>query len=128
MENIIIHNAASGLLLDLESAFGKGNYTVLHNLVYQVMHDITRKPQILLCLTMAAPGWLGGELSDSLPGCCEFETRLKRAFFPAYFRLSSLLKHDCEKFSRRLWKERSICTGVRKPGNTCASLTAMILP
>ena len=32
----------------------------------------------------------------------------------------------CEKISRWLLKENCVSTGVRKPGNTCASLTAMI--
>ena len=34
----------------------------------------------------------------------------------------------CEKSSRRLWEESCVKAGVRKPGNTCASLTAMIWP
>ena len=33
----------------------------------------------------------------------------------------------CEKSSRWLWKENCASTGVRKPGNTCASPTTMIL-
>ena len=32
----------------------------------------------------------------------------------------------CEKSSRWLLKEIRVSTGVRKPGNTCASPTAMI--
>ena len=39
---------------------------------------------------------LGGlvvSVSDSWPGGCEFETRTRYIFFPAYFRLSPLLKH-----------------------------------
>ena len=32
----------------------------------------------------------------------------------------------CEKSSWWLWKESCVSTGVRKPGNTCASPTAMI--
>ena len=32
-------------------------------------------------------------VSDSWPGGCELGTRLRRAFFPAYFRLSPLLKY-----------------------------------
>ena len=39
-------------------------------------------------------------------------------FFPAYFCLSPLLK-ACEKSSQWLWKESSVGTGVRQPGNTC---------
>ena len=32
-------------------------------------------------------------VSDTWPGGCEFDTRLRRTFFPAYFRPSPLLKH-----------------------------------
>ena len=32
----------------------------------------------------------------------------------------------CEKSSRWLWKESCVSIGVRKPGNTCASPSAMI--
>ena len=32
-------------------------------------------------------------VSDIYPGGCEFETRLRQNFFPAFFRLSALLKH-----------------------------------
>ena len=32
-------------------------------------------------------------VSDSSPGGCEFDPRLRRTFFPAYFRLSPLQKH-----------------------------------
>ena len=56
-----------------------------------------------------------------------FETWLRWTFFPAHFPLSPLLK-ACEKSSRWLWKESSVITGVRKPGNTCASPPAMIWP
>ena len=39
---------------------------------------------------------------------------------------SPLTSEVCEKSSRWLWKESCLSTGVRKPGNTCASPTAMI--
>ena len=40
------------------------------------------------------------------PGGCEFDTRLRRTFFPAYFHLSPLTSAEaCEKSSRWLWKE-----------------------
>ena len=42
--------------------------------------------------------------------------------------LSPLTTEACEKSSRWLWKESCVSTGVRKPGNTCASPTAMIWP
>ena len=32
----------------------------------------------------------------------------------------------CEKSSQWLWKESCVSTGVRRPGNACASPTAMI--
>ena len=44
-------------------------------------------------LTTPTPGGSVVSVSDSCPGGCEFETRLKRTFFLAYFRLSSLPKH-----------------------------------
>ena len=56
-------------------------------------------------------------VSDSGPGGCEFETRLRRNFFPAYFRLF-ISAEACEKSSRRLWKENCVSTSVRKPVNT----------
>ena len=41
----------------------------------------------------AHPGDSVVSVSYSLPGGCEFETQLRRTFFPAYFRLLPLLKH-----------------------------------
>ena len=64
-------------------------------------------------------------VSDSRPGSCEFETRLKRNFLPAYFRLSPLLKH-VRKAVGGFGKKSCVSTGVSKPGNTCASPTAMM--
>ena len=49
----------------------------------------------ILILYQAKPR-LGGSvvsLSDSWPAGCEFDPRLRRTFFPAYFRLSPLQKH-----------------------------------
>ena len=45
-------------------------------------------------------------VSDSRSGGCEFQTRMRRNFLPAYFRLSLLLK-ACEKGSQWFWKEIS---------------------
>ena len=64
-------------------------------------------------------------VSDSRPGGCEFDPRLRRLFFPANFPLSPLQKH-VRKVVGGLGKKSSVSTGVRKPGNTCASPTAMI--
>ena len=49
----------------------------------------------------------------------------KVLFFPAYFCLSPLQKH-VGKVVGGFGKKRCVCTGVRKPGNTYASPTAMI--
>ena len=64
-------------------------------------------------------------VSDPCPGGCEFKTRLSRTFCPAYFRLSPLQKH-VRKVVGGFEKKSSVSTDVRKPGNTCASPTAMI--
>ena len=64
-------------------------------------------------------------VSDSEPGGCEFDPRLRRLFFPVYFRLSPLQKH-VRKVVGGFGKKSCVSTGVRKPGNTYASPTAMI--
>ena len=50
------------------------------------------------------------------------------SYFPRFSGGFSLLMsaEACEKSSRWLWKESCVSTGVRKPGNTCVSPTAMI--
>ena len=64
---------------------------------------------------------------DWWPGGCEFDPRLRRLFFPAYFCLSPLQKH-VRKVVGGFGKKSCVSTGVRKPGNTYASLTAIIWP
>ena len=71
---------------------------------------------------------MGGSVvsvSDSWPGGCKFDPWLKRLFFPVFFRLSPLQKH-VRKVVGGLGKESCVNTSVRKPGNICASPTAMI--
>ena len=51
---------------------------------------------------------------------CEFDPRLRRLFFPAYFRLSPLKKHF-RKAAGGFGKKSCISTGVRKPGNICVT-------
>ena len=59
------------------------------------------------------------------PGGCAFDPRLRRTILFGVF--SPLSSDDaCKKSSMWLWKESCASTGVRKPGNTGASLTAMI--
>ena len=62
---------------------------------------------------------------DSRPGGCEFDPWLRRIFFPADFLLSPLQKH-LRKVVGGFGKKSCVSTGVRKPGNTYASPTAMI--
>ena len=72
---------------------------------------------------------LGGSVwtvSDSWPGGWEFDHQLRQTFFPANFRLSPLQKHVRKVVSYCLRKKSCVSNGVRKPGNTCASSTAMI--
>ena len=56
---------------------------------------------------------------------CEFGPWLRPTFFPVYFRLSPLQKH-VRKVVGGFGKKSCVSTGVRKPGNTHASPTAMI--
>ena len=65
----------------------------------------------------ALHGWLSG---------FEFDTQLRRTFFPTYFRLSPLLKHVREVVGGI--GKKLVITGVRKPGNTCVSSTTMMRP
>ena len=85
----------------------------------------------VICLlgkkNVSRPGVLVVSVSSSLPGGYEFETWLRRHFFPAYFRLSPLLKH-VRKVVYGFEKKLVLVTGVRKPGNTGATPTAMICP
>ena len=70
-------------------------------------------PSPEVCRAPLSPGGSVVSVSDSWPGGCEFDPQLRRLFFLAYFCLSPLQKH------------MRISTGVRKPGNTCASLTTI---
>ena len=64
-------------------------------------------------------------VSDSRPGGCEFNPGLSRLFFLVYFRLSPLQKH-VRKVVGGFGKKSCVSTEVRKPGNTYASMTAII--
>ena len=77
---------------------------------------------------ISKPPRLGGSVvsvSDSRPSGCGFDPRLRRLLFPAYFRLSPLQKY-VRKVVGGFGKKSCVSTGERKPGNTCASPTAMI--
>ena len=75
---------------------------------------------------MPRPGGSVVSVSDSRPGGCEFDPLLRQLFFSVYFRLSPLQKH-VKKVVGGYGKKSCISTGVRKPGNTYASSTAMII-
>ena len=66
------------------------------------------------------PGVSVVSLSYSLPGGCEFDPRLRQAFFPAYFHLSPLQKH-VRKVVGGFGRKSCVSTGVRKPGNMCVT-------
>ena len=55
----------------------------------------------------------------------EFDPWLRRLFFPVNFPLSPLQKH-VRKVVGGFRKKSCVSTGMRKPGNTYASPTAMI--
>ena len=63
-------------------------------------------------------------MSDWWLGGCEFHPRLRQTFSLVYFRLSPLLKH----VRKVVGKKSCVSIGVRKPGNTCVSTTAIIWP
>ena len=63
------------------------------------------------------PGGSMVSVSDSLPGACEFDPRLRRLFFPAYFRLLPLQKH-VRKVVGGFGKKKMCFTGVRKQKKT----------
>ena len=87
----------------------------------KVCHLVPCPDGSVLSGELAPPGWLSGE-------CVGLMTWwLWQLFFPAYFRLSPLQKYVREVVGG-FGKKSCVSTGVRKPGNTYASLTAMILP
>ena len=67
------------------------------------------------------PAWM----AQWLPGGCEFDPKLRQTFFQAYFCLSPLQKH-VRKVVGGFGKKSCVSIGVRKPGNTNESPTAMI--
>ena len=78
-------------------------------------------------LTCAPPCWLRGECVRLITLWLWARDPVETKFLSSVF--SPLTSAEaCEKSSRWLWKEISVSTGVRKPGNTCASPTTMIWP
>ena len=78
---------------------------------------------VFVCVCVCAPP--PGEHVRLVMGGCEFNLWLRRTFFPAYFCLSPLQKH-VRKVVGGFGENSCVSTGVRKPGNTYASPTAMI--
>ena len=106
-----------------------------HVIIFSVFSDGSYKPYNLIffffnlrvqrLLGTPRPGGSVVSVSDSWPGGCEFEARLRRAFFPAYFRLSSLQKH-VRKVVGGFEKKSCVSAGVRKPGNTYHDMTLAV--
>ena len=90
--------------------------------VYKSHVDFT---DVYYTVAQPRPGSSVESVSDSRPGGCEFDPRLRRLFFPAFFRLSPLQKH-VRKVVGGFGKKSCVSAGVRKPGNTYPSPTAMI--
>ena len=55
-------------------------------------------------------------MSDSIPGGCEFDPRLRQLFFQAYFCLSPLQKH-VRKVVGSFGKKSCVSTRVREPAS-----------
>ena len=79
-----------------------------------------------MCQRSFAPlGWLSGNRVRLMTWWLRVRDLLEANFLSWVFPpLTST--EACEKSSRWLWKEIRVGTGVRKPGNTCASPTTMI--
>ena len=87
----------------------KWNYKVYFVQNISLVQKPTRMAQWWACLTHGLVGL------SSIPGC-------GKVIFGIFLLLTS---EACEKSSQWLWKESCVSTGVRMPGNTCASLTTM---
>ena len=101
---------------------------VQHSLNVLDFSQQEQKVRPFICLPdKPHPGGSVVSVSDSWPGGCEFDPWLRRTFFLTYFRLSPLQKH-VRKVVGGFEKKSCVSTGLRKPGNTCASPSAMIWP
>ena len=92
---------------------------------FPFLHNVFKR----LSQAFYKPGLCGnppGRLSDEhvRPGGCELDPWSRQLFFLAYLCLSPLQKH-VRKVVSGFGKKSCVNTGVRKPGNTCASPTAI---
>ena len=79
----------------------------------------------LFSITFAPPGWFSGECVLLMTWWLVRDP-VEANFLSGIF--SSLTSAEaCEKSSQWLWKESCVSTGVRNPGNTCASPTTIWL-
>ena len=74
--------------------------------------------------TYAPTGWLSGERVRLMTWWLRVRDPDEANFLCGVF--SPLISADACQKSSWLWKESCVSTGVRKPGNTCVSPTAMI--
>ena len=112
-------------------------YTLACTCIYDAnlkifMFEPKRLRALKLCMNhylvdVARPAGSVMSVLDSWHGGCEFDPWLRRLFFLVYFCLSPLQKH-VRKVVGGLGKKSCVSIGVRKPGNTYVSPTAMIWP
>ena len=89
------------------------------NKQFELWLTLSSLPFPLKC-NLAHPGGSVVSISDSWPGGCEFDPRLRRLFFPVYFCLSPLQKH-VRKVVVALERKVVLVLVCRRPGNTCVT-------
>ena len=79
----------------------------------------------ILIFSLSPAGWLSGERVGLMTWWLWVRDPVQAKFFSGIFSPVTSAE-GCEESSLWLWKEICVSTCERKPGNTCASLTAMI--
>ena len=81
--------------------------------------------RFFLAKWLPCPGGSVVSISNSWAGGCEFDPWLRQTVFQMYFCLSPLQKH-VRKVVGGFGEKSCVSSGVRKPGNTCATPAALI--
>ena len=98
---------------------------ILQDIFNVVYISVCRWSLMFLPLKCVPLGWLSGECVRLMTWWLWVQSWLRRLFFSAYFTLSPLQKH-VRKVVGGFGKKSCVSTGVRKSGNTYASLTTVI--